>query len=468
MEEEIKEVAKAFLNKKLNQTRLSTDEDFGIIQRHVPLRFESNTHPEKIGKPNIDFTTTKIYEAWMNRRICINSKQIPGMVVIGGEAEKNSFLEKLQNMEPPEIYNHENHENHENYQNKPKPRIFFTSNKSERLDDVLGELYDNLKNFWDKKGDLGDGHNFSANLNSHRMKSSSMWEGAENKKRRIVFGMDKIKKFLKLYAPTVDWGKRGVNDLYKIYTEVHTKIKVTSLFTEENLNAIRVVPNSDAVSSHIANLPPTFENIKVQELINVWDLIIWLKDMYPLTTETFFNYLYGLKSDSEIELEMLTDQQSNSTQLQEKAYPDTGQRQTMRRKATELKTQLMRKFYKAQEEAYKGNKEAQLEAQLELGNMYFNGIGVSENKADAVKYYKMAADKGNKQAQLQIGNMYFDGIGVLENKADAVKYYKMAAEQGSKEAQKRLGYMYGKGIGVTKNSAESNKYDSMELDESSL
>ena len=37
-------------------------------------------------------------------------------------------------------------------------------------------------------------------------------------------------------------------------------------------------------------------------------------------------------------------------------------------------------------------------AQLNLGLMYENGLGVSKNLRDAVKWYRMAAKQGNKKA----------------------------------------------------------------------
>lgn len=136
--------------------------------------------------------------------------------------------------------------------------------------------------------------------------------------------------------------------------------------------------------------------------------------------EIFFNYLYGVKSELEIEIEMKEDEEEE--EIQDKAYGNSIGRQTMRRDAAELQKQLKLKFYNAQDEAYRGNNEAL----FQLGNMYFNGIGVTKNTADAVKYYKMAADQGSKEAQFQLGYMYFNGIHVTKNTAESDKYYQMA------------------------------------------
>ena len=62
--------------------------------------------------------------------------------------------------------------------------------------------------------------------------------------------------------------------------------------------------------------------------------------------------------------------------------------------------------------------------------MYDNGEGVPENDAEAVKWYRKAADQGYAKAQSNLGVMYDNGEGVPENDAEAVKWYRKAADQG--------------------------------------
>jgi uncharacterized protein len=69
-------------------------------------------------------------------------------------------------------------------------------------------------------------------------------------------------------------------------------------------------------------------------------------------------------------------------------------------------------------------------AQNNLALMYDNGEGVPENDAEAVKWYRKAADQGLVEAQFNLGNMYESGEGVPENDAEAVKWYRKAADQG--------------------------------------
>jgi TPR repeat protein len=80
--------------------------------------------------------------------------------------------------------------------------------------------------------------------------------------------------------------------------------------------------------------------------------------------------------------------------------------------------------------------------------MYAKGEGVPEDDAEAVKWYRKAAEQGNAQAQSNLGLMYDNGEGVPEEDAEAVKWIRKAAEQGDPRAQFHLGLMYAKGKGV--------------------
>jgi uncharacterized protein len=59
-----------------------------------------------------------------------------------------------------------------------------------------------------------------------------------------------------------------------------------------------------------------------------------------------------------------------------------------------------------------------------------------------------AAEKGDAKAQLELGNMYDSGKGVTRNFGEALKWYRKAAEQGDGDAQFALGDMYAAGQGV--------------------
>ena len=87
-------------------------------------------------------------------------------------------------------------------------------------------------------------------------------------------------------------------------------------------------------------------------------------------------------------------------------------------------------------------------AQFLLGNMYYNGEGMPQDYAEAVKWYRLAADKGHVKAQYNLGVMHGTGIGVPRNHAEAVKWYRLAADQGDAKAQYNLGVSDRNGLGV--------------------
>ena len=54
-------------------------------------------------------------------------------------------------------------------------------------------------------------------------------------------------------------------------------------------------------------------------------------------------------------------------------------------------------------------------AQVEIGNCYINGIGVSKDPEQAYQWYKKAASKNNPVAQYNIGLLYYNGWGLKKN-----------------------------------------------------
>ena len=59
----------------------------------------------------------------------------------------------------------------------------------------------------------------------------------------------------------------------------------------------------------------------------------------------------------------------------------------------------------------------------------------SEDDAEAVRWYRLAAEQGHASAQFNLGLMYARGLGVSEDDAEAVRWYRLAAEQGHASAQ---------------------------------
>jgi hypothetical protein len=87
-------------------------------------------------------------------------------------------------------------------------------------------------------------------------------------------------------------------------------------------------------------------------------------------------------------------------------------------------------------------------AQFNLGFMYNKGKGVPLDDTEAVKWYRKAAEQGDAKAQSNLGFMYQHGEGVTQDYTEAVKWYRKAAEQGQAGAQYNLGFKYRTGEGV--------------------
>ncbi|MDP6526635.1 MAG: tetratricopeptide repeat protein, partial [Kiritimatiellia bacterium] len=77
-----------------------------------------------------------------------------------------------------------------------------------------------------------------------------------------------------------------------------------------------------------------------------------------------------------------------------------------------------------------GDAEAQAEAQLKLGLTYSLGHGVAQDYAQALKWYRKAAEQGLAGAQYFLGASYYRGQGVAQDYAQALKWYNLAAAQG--------------------------------------
>ena len=79
------------------------------------------------------------------------------------------------------------------------------------------------------------------------------------------------------------------------------------------------------------------------------------------------------------------------------------------------------------------------EAQIELGNLYFNGTEVERDYEQAAYWLEFAASSGDPDAQYLLGRLFQKGWGVARDKSVAVMWYRRAANQGHREARKRLG-----------------------------
>jgi TPR repeat protein len=64
--------------------------------------------------------------------------------------------------------------------------------------------------------------------------------------------------------------------------------------------------------------------------------------------------------------------------------------------------------------------------------MYFAGPVEVQNSAEAVKWFRLAADQGDAVAQYFLGYMYADGRGVPKNYVNAYIWLNLSAAQGDR------------------------------------
>lgn len=77
-------------------------------------------------------------------------------------------------------------------------------------------------------------------------------------------------------------------------------------------------------------------------------------------------------------------------------------------------------------------------AQDIVGGWYELSIVRALDYAEAVKWYRLAADQGYAVAQFHLGRMYDEGKGVEQDRAQAALWFRKAADQGYAEAKQRL------------------------------
>jgi uncharacterized protein len=87
-------------------------------------------------------------------------------------------------------------------------------------------------------------------------------------------------------------------------------------------------------------------------------------------------------------------------------------------------------------------------AQFDIGFMHAFGWGFQRNPADAIDWYRKAAEQGLPVAQHFLGLAYVNGEGVRPDDAEAARWFGRAATQGFAQAQYMLGLMMLDGRGV--------------------
>ena len=87
-------------------------------------------------------------------------------------------------------------------------------------------------------------------------------------------------------------------------------------------------------------------------------------------------------------------------------------------------------------------------AQIDLGEMFEQGLGTEPDMAQAAKWYKAAAERNDPKAYFMLGRLYEDGKGVRADYRHAASLYAKAGLAGNADAQFALGQMHFRGRGV--------------------
>jgi uncharacterized protein len=93
-------------------------------------------------------------------------------------------------------------------------------------------------------------------------------------------------------------------------------------------------------------------------------------------------------------------------------------------------------------------------AQWLIGGLYERG----EDYAEAIRWYRKAADQGFADAECSLGSMYSKGRGVRQDYAEAARWFRKAADQRYELAQYELGVYYANGLGVPQNFVQAHMW----------
>ena len=104
------------------------------------------------------------------------------------------------------------------------------------------------------------------------------------------------------------------------------------------------------------------------------------------------------------------------------------------------------------------------DAQFYLGRMAAGGMGVPQDTARAVSWYRLAAQQSHTEAQARLGSHYLLGTGIAQSYVEAVRWSRLAAEKGHGGAAYNLAKIYRKGgEGVPADQAEAEKWGKLAI-----
>ena len=100
------------------------------------------------------------------------------------------------------------------------------------------------------------------------------------------------------------------------------------------------------------------------------------------------------------------------------------------------------------------------EAQLAVADSYFHGNGTETNRAEAVRWYTLAARQGELSAMNNLAFCHLNGFGVERDEEKGFQWALEAAQRGSAPAQTLVGecYLHGRGVEADVERAEAWLY----------
>lgn len=114
---------------------------------------------------------------------------------------------------------------------------------------------------------------------------------------------------------------------------------------------------------------------------------------------------------------------------------------------------LKRNFSLAAKAYLAAAKEGHTAACERIGYCCHHGLGVSENRKEAMEWYRKAADHGYGKAQLELADL----LAAEKKYEEAFQWYESAAKQGFAEAYRKQGDLYLYGLGIEKDVAAAIK-----------
>ena len=98
------------------------------------------------------------------------------------------------------------------------------------------------------------------------------------------------------------------------------------------------------------------------------------------------------------------------------------------------------------------------QAQFQLGVMYENGEGVSQDKSKAAWWYRKSVEQGFADGQNALAKLYYFNMELEPVFNESIAWFEKAAAQGQPEAQFYIGFFYEKDSEITKDYDQSLKW----------